>query len=183
MKEAIGGISIFQIVIVFIIVFTGYVCISINYSKAYSIKNELTTIIKNQGGVCTSENWGDESCRNFKALVKDFLESSNYRSTGHCKEDWVGYNRDGSVNADSNKASSFCVRGISISDSYKDELPNALYYEVEVFYQLDLPILNNVFHFSVNGETSRVYSPNECGDTITYCWCNSGTRACKWEKE
>ena len=40
MKESIGGFSLFNIVIVFVILFTGYISLSINYSKAYNVKNE-----------------------------------------------------------------------------------------------------------------------------------------------
>ena len=41
MKEAFGGFSLFNIVIVFVLLFAGYISMSINYSKAYNVKNEI----------------------------------------------------------------------------------------------------------------------------------------------
>lgn len=177
MKEAIGGISIFQIVIAFIILFTGYICLSVNYSKAYSVKNELLTIIKNQGGVCTDDE-NNVLCQNFKLLISNYLQQSGYRSMGTCDTDWEGFKRDGTHVSKGEKAA-FCVRGVNIADS-ESQLPTAVYYEVEVFYQVDLPIISGLFNFSVKGETSRVYSPSECStDPYNFCWCQ---KTCEWNE-
>lgn len=179
MKEAIGGISIFQIVIAFIILFTGYICLSINYSKAYSIKNELLTIIKNQGGICSSGDGSSVLCKNFQYLVSNYLQETSYRSTGTCDDDWVGFDRNGEL-VDNGKSASFCVRGVNIANS-GDQIPVGVYYEVEVFYQLDLPIINSLFHLSIKGETSRIYSPSECSESsLRYCWCSN---TCSWGGE
>lgn len=172
MKEAVGGISLFQIVMFFIVLFTGYVCLSINYSKAYGIKNELLTIIKNQGGVCTADSG---NCYNFKDIVTSYLLDVGYRSTGKCNRggdsDWVGYDRNGNLLTSGDKAA-FCIKGVQ--DGTNSQLSQAVYYKVKVFYQLDLPIINSIFNFTVSGETSKVYSPNECDDNPqSYCWCNN----------
>lgn len=180
MKEAVGSIPLFQIVIVFVLLFTGYVSLSINHSKAYNIKNELINIIKNQGGVCTSNNAAEGSnCENFSEQIRDYFKGQSYRGTGDCSkletaEDnvlWVGFNREGEEIGANAKNAAFCVRGIKARSG--SELPNALYYQVKVFYQLDLPILGSAFQFSVGGETSRIYSPNECDEdsASTFTWC------------
>ena len=48
MKEAMGGISIFQIVIVFLLLFTGVMCMTINHSKAFGVKDEIINIIEQE---------------------------------------------------------------------------------------------------------------------------------------
>ena len=151
MKESVGGFSLFNIVIVFVLLFTGYISISINYSKAYNIKNEIINIIKNEGGVYPTSNFQDQ--------ITDYFREANYRSTGNCEDGWYGYDRNGNF-IDSGNNASFCVKGIKTLGN--SELPNALYYQVKVFYQLDLPVISRIFNFSINGETSRIYSPNEC---------------------
>lgn len=171
MKEAVGGISLFTIVIVFVILFTGYISLSINYSKAYNVKNELVNIIRNQGGVCTSSTpSASDNCYNFVEQITDYFKETNYRSTGRCKDGYVGYTRNGEL-ASSGERTAFCVRGISANGN--SELPNALYYKVQVFWQLDIPIFSSVFNFSTDGETARVYAPNECdNDPRSYDWCS-----------
>lgn len=169
MKEAVGGISLFNIVIVFVLLFAGYISLSINYSKAYNVKNEIINIIKNQGGVCTSSSpSSNNNCYNFAEQITDYFREANYRNTGTCEDGWVGYNREGLI--DYNNAS-FCVRAVRANSN--SELPNALYYQIKVFYQLDLPIINSFFEFAIYGETGRIYEPNECiEDVSSYPWCS-----------
>lgn len=176
MKEAVGGVSLFNIVIVFVLLFTGYISLSINYSKAYNVKNELITIIKNQGGVCTSNRASvNDNCYNFAQQIQDFFKETSYRSVANCNtnDGWLGYSRSGELLTDGKNAS-FCVKAIKVKSN--SELPNALYYQVKVFYQLDLPVIHNLFEFSIFGETSRIYEPNECGCSLgaerdRYTWC------------
>ena len=177
MKESIGGVSLFSIVIFFIFIFTSYVCLSINSSKAYNIRNELVNIIKNQGGVCTDSSSGN--CANFKEQIVDYFKEAAYRSVGDCNKGgnvglddsgWVGYSREGDLISDGKKAA-FCVKAISAKTN--SELSNALYYKVKVFYRLDIPVISNIFEFSVMGETGRIYEPNECTyENDRYYWCS-----------
>ena len=172
MKEAVGGVSLFTIVIVFVVLFTGYISLSINYSKAYNVKNELVSIIRNQGGVCTSDTPSEfDNCYNFQEQITDYFKETNYRGSGKCdtNDGWVKYTKNGEI-ASGNSLAAFCVKGIPAQGN--SELPNALYYQVKVFWQLDLPIFNSLFNFSITGETVRVYAPNECiFDPINYDWC------------
>ena len=46
MKEAIGGVSLFQIVILFLLLFTGVMCLTINHSKAFGVKDEIINILE-----------------------------------------------------------------------------------------------------------------------------------------
>ena len=174
MKEAVGGISLFNIVIVFVLLFAGYISLSINYSKAYNVKNEILNIIRNQGGVCTSSTSSSaNNCYNFAEQITDDFKEANYRSTGTCNSNndtgWVGYNREGLVD---NNNSAFCIKAIHINTN--PELPTAVYYQVKVFYQLDLPVIRSAFEFTIYGETSRIYEPNECDVNPTqYPWCTT----------
>ena len=157
MKEAIGGFSLFNIVIVFVLLFTGYVSISINYSKAYNIKNEIISIIKNQNGICTS-NDPTSDCYNFYIQIQDYFKEVNYQNSGKCESGWIGFGRDGLRIDDPNKNVAFCVKSVSAGNS---EFNNVVYYKIEVFYRFDLPIIGQLFRFSVKGETPKIYSPIE----------------------
>ena len=46
MKEAMGGVPLFEIVVVFILLFTGIMCLTINHSKAFAVKDEIINIIE-----------------------------------------------------------------------------------------------------------------------------------------
>ena len=149
MKEAIGGTWLFQIVIIFILLFAGYMCLSINHSKAFSIKSEIIESISRHGGVDKEE-------------ISDILQKASYRTRGSCNRfkdseggSWDGYDRSGNKVSDS--SATFCVRKITITNDVNSELPNMFYYQVRVFYQLDLPVFNSLFSFTVKGDTTLLY--------------------------
>lgn len=170
MRESIGGFTLFNIVIVFIIIFASYISLSINYSKAYNVKNEILNIIRNQGGVCTSEYpSSNNNCYNFSEQITDYFNEANYRSSGTCDDGWVGYDRNGLVN---NSNSAICI--IAVKADSASELPNAVYYKVKVFYSLDVPIFSTFLGgLSIEGETGLVYDPNECKYMSGgYNWCS-----------
>ena len=158
------------IVIAFILFFAGYISLSINYSKAYNVKNELLKIIKNQGGICV--DGVDLACDNFEDQIQDYFQNANYRSSGKCDDGWYGFASDGTPLASGADNAAFCVTAVKSENS--TELPNAVYYKVKVFYSLGLPILELVFDFSISGETANIYRPNECRFSISpvvYSWC------------
>ena len=163
MKEAIGGISIFQIVIIFILFFTGIMCLTINHSRAFGVKDEIITIIQND----TSN--GTLSGTTIKEIATH-LRESGYRITGTCPDKtWDGYD----LNGEPNEKASFCIKKNQMSESFyndayekceKGDLCTAVeedtsmfYYDVILFYQLDIPGLNNIMNFKLYGSTKVMF--------------------------
>ena len=68
MREAIGGTWIFSIVIVFIVLFTSFLALSVNYSKAFKVKNGIVNIIEKREGI--SDATVDE--------ISDYLNNVGY---------------------------------------------------------------------------------------------------------
>lgn len=162
MKEAIGGTWLFQIAIVFILMFTGYMCLSINHSKAFGIKSEIVESISRHGGVEPNE-------------IKDILRKASYRTRGSCKKlkttdggEWTGYDRNGKRLGNDQNNATFCVRRVNVNSTNTgvNELPDMYYYQVRVFYQLDLPIFNSLFSFTVRGDTNILYFTGEGVDRV-----------------
>ena len=161
MREAIGGNWLFNIVIFFVILFTGYLCLSINHTKAFSVKDDIIKIIERNDGF---DNLNNVNSDNDKAIINNIvrsLQEFGYRTTSVCpKADggpiWYGFDREGRRDT-SNRNSAFCIREIDGSKGSID-LADPVYYQVVVFYQLDLPIFNNLFGFTVKGDTRLLYN-------------------------
>lgn len=156
MREAIGGNWLFNIVIFFVILFTGYLCLSINHTKAFNVKDDIVKIIERDGGFESLNSVNVDNNDTIKKIV-DSLQEFGYRSHNTCPSDdggriWYGFNREGA--RDDNNAS-FCIREISATND--EGLLNTRYYQVVVFYQLDLPIFNNLFRFQLKGDTKLLY--------------------------
>lgn len=152
MREAIGGTWIFQIVIFFILLFTGFMCLSINHSKAFNVKNMIVKEIERQEGVNYNNPENDEGIKK----IVDYLKNTSYRTTGKCPDGYIGYNREGQIDS---RNSAFCLAPTTARDN-RPGLPSMIYYRVIVFYQLDLPIFNTLFNFRVSGDT-RIISSSE----------------------
>ncbi len=156
MREAIGGTWLFQIVIFFVLLFTGYMCLTINHTKAFNVKNNIIKTIEREQGVNLNNPESDPAIK----MIVEYLKENAYRTTGVCPKDVVdkktgevitryyGYNRDGKLDS---RNSAFCIAE-QVVRNY-DDMPNMRYYRVSVFYQLDLPIFKSIFEFKVSGDT------------------------------
>ena len=171
MKEAIGGTWLFQLVIFFILLFTGYVCLTINYSRAFDVKDKIINEIERNGGFKTTK---DDYTLN---EIKKYMAKVGYRSTGSCIGFDIGCERDGKCsNVSSNKEYAYCVKEIKydnelsgMNDEHSKsnklygghvtdgEFIYLSYYKIRVFYSLDLPIIRRVFDFHINGDTKTLY--------------------------
>lgn len=150
MRESIGGTWILGIVIVFIVLFTSYLALSVNYSKAFKVKNRIVNLIEENEGL-SSET---------QKQINSYLNSVGYFVYGTCAdtEDDIdfegnkvvtGYEKHGSTNKYKYCVSTRTAGGGSVLEQK--------YYRVTVFFKFDIPILDSMFTFPVTGETKAVY--------------------------
>ena len=152
MKESVGAYYITIIFIVFVLLFTGYMCLSINMNKAYKVKNEIINIIQKNNGLDS----------NALHQIQDFMTKVGYRTTGTCdNNNDYAFGISGS-SANSNKPV-FCAKQVVTeysSDSYTTvQFPKAVYYQVKVFFSIDLPIVRQFFTFGLKGSTKKLFYP------------------------
>ena len=143
MREAIGGTWLYSIVIVFIVLFTSYLAVSVNYSKAFKVKDRIITIIENNEGLNSDS----------RDLISDYLSSNGYFVYGSCSKGEKGYEQSNSLDS----KYKYCVsKKESGTGTYRKT-----YYKVKVFFRIDLPIIGNFFTFPVSGETKAVHFAND----------------------
>ena len=167
MKESIGATQIFMIVITLGILFSGIVAFSINRSNAFTVKEELVSIIEEAGSFnIEAEIYGIKKDATLQKMV-DVLSNTGYRQSGNCSAyeqgtlsggsriiEVSGYQRNGQKVSGNNSAA-FCVVKIKGNQNRDDE---TYYYQVIVFYSLDIPVINTLLHFKEVGETKIVYN-------------------------
>ncbi len=146
MREAIGATWLFNIVIVFILLFTGYLCLAINYSRAYNVKNEVVDIIERNNGYNTRA----------QEEIANYLSKIGYRTTGKCEEGMKGNNDDKSYGLGE---SVYCYKEMKTGG--EDDYADSTYYQVQVFFRIDLPVLRDVFTFSVKGDSNQLFYVEE----------------------
>lgn len=171
MKEAIGGTWIFGIVIVFIALFTAFVSLSTNYSRCYRIKDELINTIERYRGI------NEDSI----SKINEYLSGIGYASTGECPQDgtcWYQFSADQNSTKPVNgyggaSRTNYCISKYDVVS--KDSNGNLLgpighienaYYQVVVFFKLDIPIFRQLFNVKIAGETAVVYMPNDMIEVV-----------------
>lgn len=154
MRQSIGATWILQLVIVFMLIFVGFLALSINYTKAFKIKNELLSIVEKYEGLSTSEN-GSIS------IVNNYLRYNNYQAMSYCDEDTYGSdNLDSTTLTPTSKNTKYyyCVRKVMAS---APSHANRVHYEITTFFRFNLPFIGDLFTFQVSGTTNDIENPSD----------------------
>lgn len=164
MREGISVTAIFQIVIIFILLFTAIMAMTINNSSAFGVKDKVINAIEETDG-----NFDFES--GLDGRIVDIMRDASYRIMGRCPEGegYVGYDRDGHIVFGGDRAS-ICIRRVTVTDAIDalhvskhgentlvGNLYDGYYYQVILYYQLELPIINGVYNLQTKGDTKIFY--------------------------
>lgn len=160
MREAIGGTWLLGLVLTFIVFFVSFLAVSVNYSKAFNVKNNVVDMIgKYEGDNCDS-----------REAIGNYLRNTGYLVYGYCPDDnpddptapkYTGYSIDGKKVTKGSLAL-YCIKENSIkrtTDYAASPAMDKSYYSVVVFFKIDLPLAGNLTSFRIKGETEFVYYP------------------------
>ncbi len=149
-----GSVWIFAICMTFIVLFTGYIAISVNYSKAFRIKSYIVSKIEENNG--TYSGFQDE--------IKTYLTAQGYAAYGECPtySDWGTPEEINLTNRLDGKANA-CIYKLEVENSSNDDIcGDKYYYKVVTFFKFDLPIVNVLLTFKVSGDTAYVLDDSSC---------------------
>lgn len=178
MKEAIGGVLSLNLILIFLVIISCYLAFSVNYTKAFRVKNEIRSIIEKNEGL------------NCEALeqIEDLMDKSNY-SVPPMFQKWCGDSGYVYVGQPYLAKGGFCYK-MQLVDKYGTAdgatKYKGAYYTVVTFTNIiNMPTLggqasgtNDLTNllastFMVKGETALIYSS---GTKST-----SGTSSCGFE--
>ena len=144
MREALGSVWTIQIILIFMILINAYLAFSVNYTKAFRIKNNIISIIE------TNEGFTEGARLQIEELMLDSGYSVSYQNmvSSGCKE--------GNYKAIQNNAGGFCIKLNRAGD-------RSGYYSIKTYISIDIPILGSFFGsfpntFAIKGETKTIYS-------------------------
>lgn len=155
MREAYGGTWLTGLVITFTFVFAAFLALSISYSKAFRVKNEVLSMVEKSNG----------ATKNGITLISNYLYNNNYKLSGTCDGYSYGVTikKPGSEptitainSAKANKRYNFCFSKIK---SVAPNFPKRAFYEVKLFFKFNLPVIGEIGTFSVKGQSKDVVYP------------------------
>lgn len=159
MRESIGGSWLLGFVVLFIVLFSSYLAISINYSKAFKVKNKIINIIEQSEGftpyagglnlnsVSTEELKNDESTE--AAVVIALKEMGYYTTTIFPCNDKQSDPNQSDPNQKESSAGGYCLKKIHGREGN--------YYKITTFIKFDLPLINLSIKIPITGETKSIY--------------------------
>lgn len=170
MRESIGGAWILTIVVLFIVLFSGYLAVSINYTKAFKVKNYIiNTIEQNEGfskyedDVITASVESLQASGKTEGYVAAYLKSTGYFTTENEESMRRRCNGDDAFSSQNYYYSGgYCIKKICNYSGY-----GAPYYKVTTFIKFQIPIIQDAFLIEINGETKPLFfdtSDTECAN-------------------
>ena len=147
MRDAFGGLMNMVIIVVFLVLVSGYLAFNVNYTKAFRVKNKIITTIEQYEGACEPGNPSNKCNQG----IKDYMKS-------------VGYNASSLQINDYECNDSYCIKRIEAeTDAGNVDLKKKVYYKVTTAIVIDIPIINKIMPqlsiFQVSG-TTKAFVPS-----------------------
>ena len=164
MRESIGGTWITQLVMVMMFVFVAFLALSVNYSKAFRVKNQMISIIEKNEGI------DNETIK----MINNYLKNNNQVQKGSCPSGYYGVNLDNTTYelAIGSKKYNYCFAKTSSSTL---NFSKRSYYDVKLFLKFNLPVVGDIFVFKIDGQTKDISYPvdGSCEDAVPKLKCLS----------
>lgn len=178
MKQSIGSLWLFGIMVVFILIFACYLIVTIEYNKVYKMKNEILTIIENNNGLTDSAGTSSSSASGEPITVgaggfqtvNVFLLGNAYQTKGKCPSGaqytnrgqyWYGVDDLNAVDvsyeaANENNNYFYCFCKVKVGP---ENIPNpSYYYRIRLFFIFNFPVIQYLGVFDVDGTTDLIYN-------------------------
>jgi hypothetical protein len=130
MREAIGGALLIKLVMFFIVIYTCFLAIAVNYSITFRVKNQIINLIESY-----------ESYDLAKQSIEEYISSIGYYRSG-----------DMTLSSDSDCSSGYCIQEL--------EAARGKYYKVTTYVSFDFPVIGKLANFPVSGESRIIYQSN-----------------------
>lgn len=157
MRDAFGGLINIVIIIVFLLIVSGYLAFNVSYAKAFRVKNKIISTIEEFEGQCDfSKN--DDKC---VQIINTYMRQIGYSPLGSEKVNANKSNFDAPANckpANVNCQTGYCTMKCEYQSG--SIATNYYYYRVVTYVTLDIPIINKIMSgmtvFQVTGDTMRI---------------------------
>ena len=137
MRDAFGGEFMIRLMLVFIVVYVAFTAVSLNYAKAFRIKNKVISFIEEN----EINNLADLNCDELGKIIIN----SQYTKT--CK------NGNGIIINNENKTSGYCCNGVLITS--KETTDKYYIYTINTYADWNVGALNMILTFGGQKQNSR----------------------------
>ena len=133
MRDAFGGVFMIRLFLVFIVIYVAFTAISLNYAKAFRVKNKVIDFVETNEITDLNSFFSTGNGGNIAKLDR-ILDNANYNQT--CQ------NGNGVVEYQDGELPGYCYRGIFIKIIKKQN--NSIYYQINTAADWNLGTLNMI---------------------------------------
>ena len=149
MRDAIGQVFAVQIILAFVLLINGYMAYSVNYTRAFRVKNQIVNIIEQYEGP-----YNDEAIARINAIIDQMTYEVPPRLTQDFLDDYANVDEKSCQNG-------WCYIAHDVSIDEADGERTGKYYSVVTFVNINIPVINNIVGLGdflrVVGETRTIY--------------------------
>ena len=135
MRDAFGGIFMIRLLLVFIVIYVAFTAISLNYAKAFRVKNKVISYLE-ENDVIDLESFFSDGSGNGVSGLETILTDLKYNVM--CDNGNGVINQD---DVDKGDRPSYCYHGVLISEA-DSSVNNVIHYDVTTFSSWNLGALN-----------------------------------------
>ena len=158
MRDAFGGIVNIAIIVVFLVIVSGYLAYNVNYTKAFRVKNKIIDYAERYH-YCNPQGDMRDACN---SAVSEYMAQ-------------VGYSRDMNIGAPAGYTcgNGYCVSCRIANKGDEIDRKTLCYYDVITAVNVDIPVIDKIMPdmklFQVSGSTKTFECPassvRECRTT------------------
>ena len=140
MREAFGGSWLLGFVVLFIVLFSAYLAISVNYTKAFKAKNKIVNVIEQNEGFDfdnSAEGSTQNEIKNYLRRVSYYVNLTNIK-INNINDNYKCYSEG------------YCVEKMGSTDI------EGTYYKVTTYVNIDMQVFNLNFTIPIQGETRKI---------------------------
>ncbi|MBQ2872926.1 MAG: hypothetical protein IJE89_02895 [Bacilli bacterium] len=147
MRDSFGGVFMTNLFLVFIFIYVAFTAVSLNYAKAYRVKNSIIDFIEENEIIdFNSSNFRDKTSK-----LDEILANANYNKT--CSDG------NGNVISAEGKIEGYCYNGIVILKDREEIIEGTnsknIYYKVLTYADWNLGALNKILALGGRQENSE----------------------------
>lgn len=149
MRDAFGGLVNIIVIVVFLVLVSGYLAFNVNYTKAFRVKNKIISTFEQYEGNCYDASIAEGTCN---GEIKKYMDSIGYNANDFsiAEEGWTCHY-------------GYCFKKINITPTESEgstDLKQRAYFKIVTQIKIDIPIINKIMPglkiFQVTGDTKPI---------------------------
>ena len=143
MRDAFGGVFMFRLMLVFIVIYVAFTAISFKYAKSFKVKNSVIDFIETNQIIDIDSFFSSGDGTNLAAM-DNVLAKAEYDVS--CEN--INLKEGPITDKDTKKSIGYCYHGVVIQKNEEKTTTNTTYYNVYTYVDWNVGALNLLLHMN-----------------------------------